>query len=134
MTLYKLIILSLFFISCKKNTNAYLSIDYKCLDTRTITSIVQGCGSGCAISYSEEKINISKSIIQVEFKGEMYIYEDVEDKFEGSFFIKCDDKNEAILVYFEGDIQENLLDIHVNSISDSFRGYADELCTCLKSN
>ncbi len=142
--IYLIIPIALFLISCKeesKTTVTNLKTEIKdvelnndCLKKRSITSIVHSCGGGCAVSYNEKKVAVADSLIKIEYKGTSYIDEEIEEEFKGSFYIRCNNKNKATNVFFEGNPDENMLDVKVNSISESFQKYSDELCSCIKQS
>lgn len=112
----------------KENT---IIINTNCLSSRLIKSVYQLCGGPCSISYTEKDISVVKGKIKVSYNAVMYIYEDVEDQWEGNLFIECRD-SVAFNLYFETSKNENQIDNPANGSNISFQGYANELCSCLR--
>ncbi|MCD8418542.1 hypothetical protein J2Q11_12880 [Tenacibaculum finnmarkense genomovar finnmarkense] len=136
-----ILLLVIVLISCKKevkitNTNQKIEVkaielNYGFLSNRKIKSITHSCGGGCAITYNEKNISIDDFSIKVEYDAITYINERIEEKFSGSFYVKCNPQKKADFVYYKDEPNKNVLDVKVNSISESFQRYSDELCSCI---
>jgi|GEM_PF-3538389 len=139
----KLIILIILF-SCKNEssvTNLSASVIFDeiefnqdCLKNRKIKSITHSCGGGCAITYNEKKVSRLNSSIEVDYNAVTYINEEIDEKFNGSFYIKCNKQNKAYFIFYKDEPNKNILDVEVNSLGSSFQVYSDELCSCTSSN
>lgn len=90
-------------------------------------SFVISCGSGCAMTYSENSIKrISSLLIEVIFKIDMYIDEELSDTYYETYIFTYDKFNKIEKIHLKNST-ENILETFLPDSQESFKDVARKL-------
>jgi len=90
-------------------------------------SFVISCGSGCAMTYSEEKVIKNNEATEVVFKVEMYVKEALTDEFFETYLFSCDDSKKAKQIKLKGTADFNIENQHPE-LQENLTSYLNQLC------
>lgn len=76
------------------------------------TSFVISCGSGCAITYSENKIASNNNMHEVSFKVEIFINEKLSKTYYETYIYTCPTSNSSTEIKPKGDDKFNIDNLH----------------------
>ncbi|WP_051349449.1 hypothetical protein [Chryseobacterium gregarium] len=113
------------FDSClSKKQDQHLSHEDRMKDVHE--SFVISCGSGCAMTYTPESVTGNFPDIQVKFRVEIYIDEQLTDTYDEVYIFSYDNLNQIKNVHPEGK-NENVLETLLPSAQKSFRDFGNRL-------
>lgn len=90
-------------------------------------SFVISCGSGCAITYTENKIVSNNNAHEVTFKVEMFINEVLSKKYYETYMYACPISNINTEIKLKGDDEFNITDLHPELLKQ-LKLYIPKLC------
>ncbi len=90
-------------------------------------SFVISCGSGCAMTYSENKIVSKSNAKEVTFKVEMYINEKLSEEYYQTYIYNCDISKEGVQLQLKGDDGFIIEEQHPE-IQENLKSYIGRLC------
>ena len=96
------------------------------IDSFIKESIVISCGSGCALSYSPEKITRRGNDLVVEFKVLMYEDELIKDTYEQTFIFSYDNLNGLEKIAKDGEV-EDFFESQMPNTRKSFKSFGENL-------
>lgn len=94
---------------------------------KEINSFVILCGSGCAITYTENKIVSNNNTHEVTFKVEMFIYELLSKEYYETYIYFCPMSNNNTEIELKGDDNFNINDLHPELLKQ-LKLYTPKLC------
>ncbi|GEN78118.1 hypothetical protein CHA01nite_38580 [Chryseobacterium hagamense] len=89
-------------------------------------SFVLNCGSGCAMTYTAEKVQRSLPRITVTFRVEMYLDEQLSDTYYETYVFSYDSAGRIRNIRLKGK-SEDVLKNGLPATQKSFEDFADEL-------
>ncbi len=104
-----------------ENDNSSNSIDKK------NNSFVISCGSGCAMTYSENKVVANAESYKVTFKVEMFVSEVLKEEYYETYIFNCETSNEEQQITLQDNPDFNIENQHPD-IQEKLTIFANELC------
>ncbi|MFI1770331.1 hypothetical protein [Thalassobellus citreus] len=90
-------------------------------------SFVISCGSGCAITYTENKIVSNNNTHEVTFKVEMFVNETLSKEYYETYIYTCPISNSLTKIKLKGDDEFSIDDLHPE-IQKQLKLYIPKLC------
>lgn len=95
-------------------------------NTSTNKSFIISCGSGCAMTYSENKIVANANLKEVIFKVEMHINEIQDDEYFETYIFNCETSNEKA-IQLKGNEKYKIEEQHPE-IQKKLKSYLQQIC------
>ncbi|WP_128572448.1 hypothetical protein [Chryseobacterium sp. P1-3] len=112
-------------ITCEKYTaRVYNSNDQ--IENKSDNSFVLSCGSGCAMTYTLQSIQQNNAIVNVKFKVENYINEELSDTYYEKYNFIYNNLGEIERINLEGK-NDNILETLMPDAQESFRNFSKSL-------
>lgn len=111
--------------SMSQNNDRRIMVDKKEI-AGAYGSFVLSCGSGCAMTYTTEKVQRSLPRITVTFKVKMYVDEQLSDTYYETYIFSYDPDGRITNIHLKGK-SEDVLQNGLPATQKSFRDFADEL-------
>lgn len=92
-----------------------------------VKSFTVSCGSGCAITYSEDTIISNDTSKEVKFKIEMYIDEVLTDEYFETYVFNCDPINKNAIIKLKGD-DDFTIENQAPEIQENLNFYVKSFC------
>lgn len=89
-------------------------------------SFVLSCGSGCAMTYTAEKVQRNFPLVTVTFKVEMFLDGQLSDTYYETYVFSYDPSGRVRDIHLKGK-NEDVLKNGLPATQKSFRNFADEL-------
>jgi hypothetical protein len=90
-------------------------------------SFVISCGSGCAMTYTENTVVTNNSSHEVKFKVEMHVNEVLSEEYYETYIFKCGSSTNVEQIKLKGDDNYKIEDQHPE-IQEHITSYANQLC------
>ena len=111
------IIIILLSLSCKTHLKENYQLKNRKIENSesiiTKDGFVVDCGSGCAMVYNIEKVNIAGLIYKVKFKVLNYINEEIVDELHQIYFFEYEKDGKLISIYLNGNKENILMDNNI---------------------